>query len=86
MIPNIFVLSATVLARYSIKFHQKVTRKNRDLLALHGHTLTEYSIMINNDNILGCTVSKSLAIIGKEQRDSLAIEFCEQKHTAGVCD
>lgn len=55
-------------------------------MALHGHKLNGYSIMINNDNILESTNSKPLAIIVKNQKDSLSIEFSEQKHTAGVSD
>lgn len=42
--------------------------------------------MINNENIFGSTNSKPLTVIGKYPKDSLSIEFSEQKHTAGVSD
>lgn len=42
--------------------------------------------MFNNENTLGSTNSKPLAVIGKDLKDCLSIEFSEQKHTAGVSD
>lgn len=62
------------------------TEEHAHLPDLHSHILIEYSIVINNDNTLECTISKPLPITGKEQRDRLGIEFCEQKHTTGVSD